>query len=108
MTDAVFSGLTGIVEVMDNGSGAAGTILELCSDAFRDLFDGADVVISKGQANFKTLGGASREIYHFFRVKCNVVARALRCAKGDLVIMNSHRQRNGKRIGGGNSFEAVS
>jgi damage-control phosphatase, subfamily I len=95
--DAKFAGLTDVVKVVDNGSDAPGTILELCSPEFVKLFHSADLVISKGQANFKSLAGMDREIFHIFRVKCDVVAASLGCAPNQLVVMNS--QTGGEKKG---------
>ncbi|GAI33305.1 unnamed protein product, partial [marine sediment metagenome] len=47
--DAQIVGLTDIVNVIDNGSDAPGTILESCSEAFRRRFDKSDLIIAKGQ-----------------------------------------------------------
>jgi len=55
MEDAEIAGLTEIVEVIDNGSDAPGTILETCSESFRDRFEDADLVAAKGQGNYETL-----------------------------------------------------
>lgn len=55
MDDAVETGLTGICEVIDNGSDCIGTIAELTSSEFNMEFDRAELVISKGQGNFESL-----------------------------------------------------
>ncbi|KUG02834.1 hypothetical protein ASZ90_019767 [hydrocarbon metagenome] len=55
MEDAVSTGMTERVRVIDNGSDAPGTILKLCSPQFIQEFYKADLVIAKGQANYETL-----------------------------------------------------
>lgn len=92
VTDARFAGLTDKIMVIENGSDAPGTILDLCSSDFRDLFHEADLVISKGQGNFKTLHAEEREIFFIFRVKCVVVARHIGCSRDDLLIWNSKQK----------------
>lgn len=72
--DARTVGLTGWVRVISNGSDAPGTVLEDCNQAFRDVFDAADLVIAKGQGNFESLSEAPRDIYFLFKVKCPVIA----------------------------------
>lgn len=74
LADARFAGLDQIAEVIDNGSDAPGTILEDCSSAFRKRFESADTIIAKGQGNFETLAGATRDIFFLLKVKCPVVA----------------------------------
>jgi uncharacterized protein with ATP-grasp and redox domains len=55
--DALAADLEKIVEIIDNGSDAPGTVLEDCSADFRRRFEDADMVIAKGQGNFETLSG---------------------------------------------------
>jgi damage-control phosphatase, subfamily I len=66
-----------LVEVIDNGSDAAGTILTDCSAAFRKRFEQADLIIAKGQGNFETLSGVAANIFFLFKVKCPVVSRQI-------------------------------
>jgi hypothetical protein len=63
-----------LVEVIDNGSDAPGTILEDCSASFRERFAKADLVIAKGQGNFETLSGVDNNIFFLFKAKCPVIA----------------------------------
>jgi len=74
LTDAQVVGLDRIVEVIDNGSDAPGTILQDCSAEFRQRFAQADLIISKGQGNFETLSGEAGNLFFLFKVKCPVVA----------------------------------
>jgi hypothetical protein len=74
MADAQAAGLCDMVEVIDNGSDAPGTILSDCSEAFRRRFAQADLVIAKGQGNFETLSDERAAIYFLFKVKCPVIA----------------------------------
>ena len=57
--DAQAVGLDEIVEVIDNGSDAPGTLLEDCSPEFRRRFVDADLIIAKGQGNFESLSNAN-------------------------------------------------
>jgi len=75
LADAEAAGLADIVEVIDNGSDAPGTILPDCSGEFRRRFDSADLIIAKGQGNFETLGDEwGRDIFFLFQAKCPVIA----------------------------------
>ena len=69
--DAEEVGLTDLVEVIDSGSDAPGTILELCSAEFREHFARAELVIAKGQGNYETLSGVGREV--FFLLKSSLM-----------------------------------
>jgi uncharacterized protein with ATP-grasp and redox domains len=86
MEDAVESGLTEIVEVIDNGSDAPGTLLETCSPLFVEAMNGADMVISKGQGNYETLSARNHNTFFLLKAKCAVIARHLGVRQGDLIV----------------------
>ena len=89
MRDAEVAGLTGLVEVIDNGSDAPGTILDHCSDQFRRRFDAVDLIIAKGQGNYETLSDTEKDIFFILKAKCPVIARDLGCEVGSLVLRRS-------------------
>jgi uncharacterized protein with ATP-grasp and redox domains len=86
MEDAVLAGLPKIVEVIDNGSDAPGTILESCSKSFRGRFEKADLIIAKGQGNYETLSDADKNIFFILKAKCPVIARDLGCEVGEMIL----------------------
>jgi uncharacterized protein with ATP-grasp and redox domains len=86
MEDAVAAGLPEIVEVIDNGDDAPGTVGEACSEEFQRRFARADLVIAKGQGNFETLSESEKHIFFILRAKCPVVARHLGCPVGTSVL----------------------
>ncbi|MEW5746010.1 MAG: ARMT1-like domain-containing protein [Nitrospirota bacterium] len=100
MEDAREAGLTGITEVIDNGSDCIGTILEMTSLGFNRAFAGARLVISKGQGNFETLWDTppqllavppegDRRLFFLFQSKCDVVAAALGLARGSMLLLSA-------------------
>ena len=89
LEDAAAAGLMecGAV-VIDNGNDGIGTLLEACSPRFMDAYRSADLIISKGQANYETLVQSKDARIHFlFKVKCPVVARVLGREDGDIVLL---------------------
>ena len=89
MEDAISTGLVDLVKVIDNGHSAQGTILKDCSSAFINEFDKADLIISKGQANFETLSSIEdKTIFYLLRAKCSSVAHAIGCNRMDYVLTN--------------------
>ena len=87
MEDAIDTGMTGLVKVLDNGCDAPGTILELCSEKFQEVFRQADLVIAKGQGNYETLSGVNdKDIFFLLKVKCPVIAQDLECECGSIVV----------------------
>ena len=86
-TDARFAGLPELVTVIDNGSDAPGTLLDDCSDLFREQFETADLIISKGQGNYETLRTSSRPIYFLLRIKCEVTSRDTGVPVGHMALL---------------------
>jgi len=86
MADAMATGMTDIVKVMDSGSDAPGTVLAECSKSFKDALKSADLVIAKGQGNYETLNEIDRPVFFMLKAKCPVVARHIGCAIGSYVI----------------------
>jgi len=89
MEDAVVAGLPRIVEVIDNGSDAPGTILETCSQNFRGRFEDADLIIAKGQGNYETLSNVDKDIFFILKAKCPVIAKDLDCEVGEMILRRS-------------------
>jgi uncharacterized protein with ATP-grasp and redox domains len=89
--DAAAAGLAGsAMRVIDNGNDGIGTLLELCSGEFMDAYRSADLIVSKGQANYETLAGEwDNRTFFLFKVKCPVVARSLGRPEGDIVLMGN-------------------
>jgi damage-control phosphatase, subfamily I len=85
MDDAVDTGMTKLVRVIDNGSDAPGTILEECSDVFMRAFSDADLIISKGQGNYETLSHVDKNSFFLLKVKCEIVASDIGCDVGRFV-----------------------
>jgi uncharacterized protein with ATP-grasp and redox domains len=85
MEDAIAAGLDEVAHLISNGSPMIGTDLESCSAEFLRHFDEADLVVSKGQANFETLDGTTNRIFFILKAKCDEVARELGVSTGDVV-----------------------
>jgi damage-control phosphatase, subfamily I len=85
--DAEYVGMEGVAKVISNGSGFLGTVMKDCSDEFRIAFRQADLVISKGQANYESLESttdAGEKTYFLLRAKCEVVAKSLGVNLGEM------------------------
>ncbi len=88
MHDAVYVGIDKVVKkVVSNGFDAPSTILEHSSPEFIEIFERADVIISKGQGNLEgLLYKTNKNVYFLLMVKCNVIADALQVKKGEFVV----------------------
>lgn len=87
MEDAIVSGMTDLVEVMDNGFDAPGTIIDSCSNEFKKRFNEADLIISKGQGNYESLSNTDKNIFFLLKAKCEVIAKDINCSIGDMIVL---------------------
>jgi len=89
MEDAIVTGVVDLVRVIDNGHSSQGTVLKDCSSAFIEEFSKADLIISKGQANYETLSDIkNKTIFYLLRAKCKSVASNIGCNRMDYVLTN--------------------
>ena len=85
--DAYYAGLDQVAKIISNGSDAPGTILEDCSEEFKNIFERADLVIAKGHGNYETLNEVrGKRLYFLLMVKCKIIGRDLGCSVGDFVV----------------------
>jgi hypothetical protein len=87
--DARAVGLHQIVEVIDNGSDAPGTLLDDCSPEFKRRFFEADLILAKGQGNFESLSDEPHPVIFLFQAKCPVIANHARVPLGTHVLFRS-------------------
>jgi hypothetical protein len=89
LDDALAAGLETCATIIDNGSRAPGTVLDLCSAEFRGAFDAAPLVIAKGQANYETLSEAGPRVFCLLQAKCPVIAEDMRVPVGSTIVRRS-------------------
>ncbi|WP_167956453.1 damage-control phosphatase ARMT1 family protein [Anaerosporobacter faecicola] len=88
--DAYFVGMDQYAKIISNGDQSLGTVLERTSEEFRQVYEQADIVIAKGQANYESLSEQmNKNIYYLLMVKCKVISeyigikqKSLVCKKG--------------------------
>ncbi|MGD9382681.1 MAG: ARMT1-like domain-containing protein [Desulfobacterales bacterium] len=89
MADAKETGMTELVNVIDNGSNIPGTVLEKCSKEFRECFAHADLIIAKGQGNYETLSGCEKNIFFLLQAKCPVISGHMGYEQGSFIVKRS-------------------
>ena len=90
--DAFDCGIDRFARIMSSGSDAPGTLLSLCSAHFLDVYQMADMVISKGQGNFECLSDTKRPVFFLLLAKCPVIAGDLKCRVGDAILLKKNRR----------------
>jgi uncharacterized protein with ATP-grasp and redox domains len=88
--DARAVGLIDLVEVIDTGDDAPGTIFKTSSMLFQCYFMAADLVVAKGQGNYETLSDVDEDIFFILKAKCPLIAQHLGCDVGQMVLRRSN------------------
>jgi hypothetical protein len=84
--DAVAAGIDQVAEIIENGTRSPGTVLTQASDEFLKLFENAELVLSKGQANFETINNQDEKIFFLMRVKCPLISQEVNAPIGSLLL----------------------
>lgn len=86
MKEALACGFDKLCNLVDSGVNTPGFVYERATPHAKELFDGADLVISKGMGNYECLSPSHRQdICFLLKVKCGVVANNLNQEIGDIV-----------------------
>jgi uncharacterized protein with ATP-grasp and redox domains len=89
LKEALNSDMPKFAKIIDTSVPTPGYDLKYANKESLEIFNNADVVISKGMGNFESLFNiTNREIFYLFVVKCNVVANAIHCNIADLILSN--------------------
>ena len=94
LDDAIESGLNEVATLIDSGSEAPGIILDLCNPNFKNLFENAGLIISKGQGNYEGLSGSNRPIFFLLKAKCQVISNHLSVKEGSIILKQAQENNN--------------
>ena len=87
--DAESAGINKIAMIIegdkDSETSCPGMVVSNASDEFLELFNNAEMIISKGQGNFEALNSQKREIFFLLMVKCPFVANEIKEPLGNPV-----------------------
>lgn len=86
--DAYFVGIDDYADVISNGDDSLGTVLTRVSDEFLNVYQAADIVISKGQANYESLNEEDKNIYFLLMIKCHVIAEEIHVPEKSIICLN--------------------
>jgi len=84
--DAEAAGIDKIATIIKSGSTSPGLLIKNTTDEFKNIFQKADMVISKGQGNFEGLSDETRPIFFLLKAKCEVIANNLNVNKNEIVL----------------------
>jgi len=87
LEDAYFVGMDKEARIISNGYDAPSTLLTHCSLEFLDVYDQADIIISKGQGNLEGLiDEDNKRIFFLLTVKCDIMGEKVGANVGDVII----------------------
>ncbi|MFO7612384.1 MAG: ARMT1-like domain-containing protein [Clostridia bacterium] len=96
LSDALYAGIDRYAEIVETGSGFLGVSFENSSPGFLALLTDADLVISKGQANFESLDDYADgfcRLFFILKIKCDRVAELIEGSKyGDSVFFTMNKE----------------
>ena len=84
--DAIDSGIDEVAKIVSSGVKAPGTIMNQCNNEFLELFDNADMIISKGQGNYEGLSNIKRSVFFLLKAKCHVIANDIGVNEDDIIL----------------------
>lgn len=93
MADALQAGLDQVAALISTGSDVPGIVLDEAGEEFVQLFNNADLVISKGMGNYETLSDVDRPVFFLLKAKCDLVAEHIGVHVGDSVLYASNANR---------------
>ncbi|OHE02165.1 MAG: hypothetical protein A2W82_01855 [Sulfurimonas sp. RIFCSPLOWO2_12_36_12] len=86
MKEAKEAGFHELCELVDSGVNTPGFTYYRANSYSKELFDTADLVISKGMGNYECMSPSHRkDICFLLKIKCGVVASSLKKEVGDIV-----------------------
>ena len=86
MLEAKEAGFDKLCELVDSGVNTPGFVYNRATLEARELFDSADVIITKGMGNYECLSPSPRKnLLYLLKVKCTVVANSLARELGDII-----------------------
>ncbi len=86
MLEAKEAGFDRLCNLVDSGVNTPGFVYSRATKEAQELFDSADIVITKGMGNYECLSPSPRtDLLYLLKVKCNVVASSLGRELGDII-----------------------
>ena len=90
MEDAEFVGMKNVAKVITNGYDAPSTLLTKVSAQFLEIYEKADVIISKGMGNLEgLLHNGNKKIFFLLMVKCDPIGELIGVKKKNFVVMQN-------------------
>lgn len=91
LEDALSAGLDNVSTIIETGLNIPGADPEKSTPEFQQLFQTADLILSKGQGNYEMLSENPQPLYFLLKAKCAIVARDLQVPLGSFILKKGGR-----------------
>jgi len=82
-------GIDKVATIVNSGVDTPGYEKSRASNSFNELYESMPLIIAKGMGNFECLEASKdKRIFFLFKVKCNVVANAVKQDVGSIILKN--------------------
>ncbi len=81
MEDALYVGLDKVGKLITNGAPIAGTVYPRLSEEAKAAIDNADIIFSKGQANYESFACEGHHAFYTFLCKCDLFINRFKVPK---------------------------
>ena len=84
-------GIQKFAKIISNGDDAPSTLLHRVSPEFMEIYQTADLIISKGMGNYEGLmDETDSRLFYLLMIKCEVIGKKIGAKKGDFVVKQNH------------------
>lgn len=91
LKEATEVGIPEVATLITNGDDAPSTLLHRVSPEFKNIYDSAELIISKGMGNFEGLMDENDpRLFFLLMVKCPVIGEKIGAQKGEFVVKRSN------------------
>jgi hypothetical protein len=84
--DALQAGIHKVARILPAAMNAPGITRNSWRPELTEAFDNAEIIISKGQANFESLSEERRPIFFLLKAKCHVIADHIGVKEGEIIL----------------------
>ena len=85
--EALEVGIDKVAKIISNGDDTPSTLLHRVSEEFRDIYNTADLIISKGMGNYEGLMYETNpRLFFLLMIKCQVIGNNIGAQKGDFIV----------------------
>ncbi|NQU84328.1 MAG: DUF89 family protein, partial [Mariniphaga sp.] len=80
-----------VAKIISNGDDCPSTLLHRVSSEFLEIYNSADLILSKGMGNYEGLmNETDPRLFYLLMIKCTVIGKVMGVKKGGFVVKQNH------------------